>query len=175
MRIKRLSYRKGYGIHSPYAFQLVTQVIYGKPTAQEQRAFSVLTPTQRRSAALIVRISKAFSNNALRLSDNLTPAIHEALQQVVSAEKLQPLADNAAESIVWISETTDLPTLQNLISTASSSTIIALQDIHTSPAQHLIWQTVILDERVRVSMDLYDLGLLIFQPKLQKQNYLISF
>ena len=39
----------------------------------------------------------------------------------------------------------------------------------------VLWQRVLADERMRVSFDLYDVGIAFYDPKLQRQDYVINW
>ena len=48
-------------------------------------------------------------------------------------------------------------------------------DIYASKEREAWWKQLTQDERVRISFDLYDVGLLLFENKRFKQNYIVNF
>ncbi|MBB3186939.1 O-methyltransferase [Microbacter margulisiae] len=56
-----------------------------------------------------------------------------------------------------------------------SGTIFAVDDIHWSPSMKEAWQVLKQDPRVRLSIDLFGMGLLFFNEELIKQDYIVAF
>ncbi|MGC9150412.1 MAG: O-methyltransferase [Microbacter sp.] len=56
-----------------------------------------------------------------------------------------------------------------------SNTIFAVDDIHWSPTMTQAWTELKNDSRVRLSIDLFSMGLLFFNRDLQKQDYVVAF
>lgn len=54
-------------------------------------------------------------------------------------------------------------------------TFIILKNLRTNKHSRSLWNQFRADERVSVSLDLYNLGILFFNPKLFRRNYIISF
>ena len=52
---------------------------------------------------------------------------------------------------------------------------VVVGDIYASAEREAWWKELISDERVRISFDLYDIGLLRFEKKRFKQNYKVNF
>ena len=58
-RFKRFRYRKGYGVHSPFAFQLITEVIYEKyPYYNYADLESLRSTMSRNEGSLRVKLLK---------------------------------------------------------------------------------------------------------------------
>jgi hypothetical protein len=52
---------------------------------------------------------------------------------------------------------------------------VVVGDIYASEERKTWWKQLTNDERVRISFDLYDIGLLRFEKKRFKQNYKVNF
>lgn len=52
---------------------------------------------------------------------------------------------------------------------------IILKNLRTNKAANSLWKQFRTDNRVTVSLDLYNTGILFFNPKLYRRNYIISF
>lgn len=57
----------------------------------------------------------------------------------------------------------------------SEKAIIVLDDIHWSPDMEQIWEEIIADDDVKVSIDLFGMGILIFNKELKKQHYIVNY
>jgi len=53
--------------------------------------------------------------------------------------------------------------------------VMIIRGIHKSGEMETLWQEVIKEKKVRVSLDLYEIGILLFRKKLQKQHFILRF
>jgi hypothetical protein len=53
--------------------------------------------------------------------------------------------------------------------------VVIIRGIHKSEAMEDLWKEIIKDRRIRVSLDLYEIGILLFRKKLQKQHFILRF
>ncbi len=70
------------------------------------------------------------------------------------------------------------PTLQyfkQLLVKSGSGMIMAVDDIHWSPGMSEAWQEIKSDHRVKITMDLFFMGLVFFNRGVQKQNFVIRY
>ena len=52
---------------------------------------------------------------------------------------------------------------------------VVIGNIHETKERKEWWNQLLTDERVRISFDLYDIGLVLFEEKRFKQNYKVNF
>ncbi|MFC3974893.1 O-methyltransferase [Belliella kenyensis] len=55
-----------------------------------------------------------------------------------------------------------------------TQSIIVIADIHWSPSMEKAWKEILKFPEVRLSMDFYEAGILFFNPKLPKDNYVLK-
>jgi len=70
------------------------------------------------------------------------------------------------------------PTIQyfeKCVQKANEKTVIVVDDIHWSGEMVEAWDEIKKSEKVTVSIDLFELGILIFDPKLEKREYTLRF
>jgi hypothetical protein len=53
--------------------------------------------------------------------------------------------------------------------------IVIVRGIHQSPEMEAVWSDYIKNEKVRVSLDLFEIGIVLFRSKLQKENFILKF
>ena len=189
----RFRHRCGYGIHSPFAFRFVTDVIYSHgeyyayaPLARmrkgkhcplrekDDRLLLRLANASRADEALIVGTDTAVSLRYLRAGRRhcrfvtTETAIPAALRTALSGVKKLGLVYAAPGTALEAVVDTMLPLTR-------PQTLFVLADIHASRANTAAWHHLQADERVRVTFDLYDFGLAVFIPRLNKQNYVINY
>ena len=64
---------------------------------------------------------------------------------------------------------------KSCIPKVTNETIFIFDDIHWSAGMERLWSRVIRDERVAVSIDLFQLGLVFFRKELSKQHFVVKY
>jgi len=54
-----------------------------------------------------------------------------------------------------------------------NGSIFVFMGIHENPEMKNVWQNILTNVYVQVSMDIYDLGIVLFNPELGKKNYVL--
>ncbi len=57
----------------------------------------------------------------------------------------------------------------------TNESIFIFDDIHWSSEMEKLWEKIIKDERVTVSIDLFQIGLVFFRKELSKQHFVIRY
>lgn len=188
----RFRKRCGYGIHSPFAFDLVTGVIYEKGCYYAYRELSswrVTQPSRLRlkDDQLLFRLANYVSpSTALAVGEQLEVSLaylqagcrHCQWQTFAAASP--SLADGLAAwpqvDLVYLDQPELLPAVfPLLLPRVSEKTLIIVRNIRKNKGTTRQWREVLAHEKVRVSFDLYDFGLLFFESRLNKENYIINY
>lgn len=61
------------------------------------------------------------------------------------------------------------------IERAHAETVIVLSGIQANRTMRAFWRSVCMRREVTVTLDLYTMGIVLFNPKLHKRNYIVSF
>lgn len=195
--VKRFPHRCGYGIHSPSDFYLVTFVIY---ESLPYYAFGELK--SKAYEASLPHYRQKVNELLFRLVNHLQPValfevgggngasslyIRSACPSVpfVSAgdegeEVLRSLRvkaeENRGRDFLHVAFT---PYYKEVVSEAlplmSDDSCMVIGNIHESAEKSAWWKKLAEDERVRITFDLYDVGIVFFDSKRYKQNYIINF
>ena len=172
--LRRVRHRCGYGIHSPFAFNLVTEVLYSHGEYYADQKLSLLLPTVVRRLRLrplaIHRLLFRLANHwqpGIIAAPGLTPAewnyLHEGCHHAVIDNDMPR---GQADMLLLH---TPRPDWAKHI---SESSLLVITDLrHNLP----FWKKVLNHPATRVTFDLYDVGLAIFNPKLNKQDYIINW
>lgn len=183
--LRRIRKRCGYGVHSPFAFSLLEEVVYESlPYYAFQTLDAKLSPCQRfrvrRYLHLLFRLANYQHPSLVLLSDD-DPIEREYLLAAVPHAKVCDCGKNdglIAESgdkcaevcagspqsmLVFLGKPNDavLPMLR-------PGTMLLLSNVHRYPEWWKAMPSV-------VSFDLYDLGIAFFDPKYNKQDYIVNF
>ena len=194
----RFRHRCGYGVHSPSDFFLITSVIYETLPyyAYDRLKKSAVTKSlphyREKVNRLLFRLVNYFSpftllevgegnGDSIRYMKEAKASMtcigvkglnkEETLQHLKNALMVQKKIDflHIAFTPYYIEAFDEVyPYLHD-------KSCVVIGDIYASKERRMWWKQLKSDERVRVSFDLYDVGLLLFEKKRFKQNYIVNF
>lgn len=191
----RFRRRCGYGVHSPFAFNLITNVIY------EHRPYYAYDKLQRLSAesGLKSRLGwreRKVNRLLFRLVNWAQPHVvlrigEASLSDLYLQEPIKSMAYCSGEALkdCKLDEQSliDFLYINNLDAEEVERTfeegaervhpdsLFVVRGIHYSSDLRACWNRMKEDERVGITFDLYDVGLLFFNRKRIKQHYVVNF
>lgn len=167
----RFRKRKGYGVHSPFAFSFVTDVLYNK---DGYYAYEAMDRNLRWWQKARVR---SLRHLAFRLANfqmprtlycpGLEKALREACQHGSRAVEILEAGSRGCADMVFVNGADE--TALQLI---GEGTMLVVKDLHKCPA---FWHRIREDSRVTVTFDLYDIGIAFARKELNKQHYKINW
>ncbi len=101
------------------------------------------------------------------IQGNIDNTLQEALERL-----------GALDFVYFDANHKEKPTLQyfeKCLAKSSKETVFVLDDIYWSAEMSRAWYKIINDERVKLSIDLYHLGLVFFRNKQPKQHFKLKF
>ena len=230
---RRVRYKKGFGVHSPYAFSLITQVInenmhfYAYDEIRRLRKLSA----EKRFSVRGFTIKKKISSKRLfliyRLVNNYNPeyilqlgaegiisyvlglaktesVVYSLCDDKVKVDKtkdffedylegndrkyhliygkteegLSDIPGNIGFDFVYIRTDNDIncnEDIHRVVERVHNHSFIMIEGIKKEAKMKMIWDYLRLQHSVKISMDLYDYGLIIFHEKLYKKHYIVSY
>ena len=195
---RRFRYRCGYGVHSPSDFFLITSVVYEDlPYYAYERlkmsSSSKSLPHYREKVnKLLFRLVNYFrpmslievgegNGDAFRyISNARTSMVSVSLKGEEKDETLHRLEMELKrlEKVDFL-HIAFTPYYKEVFELAfpylHDESCVVVGGIYTSEKRKTWWKELTNDERVRISFDLYDIGLLRFEKKRFKQNYIVNF
>ena len=222
-------HRKGHGIHSPYLFAFVNQVLFNSKKTRvpaeileehrnlrSQSSFVKHASVSRKYGALLYRISHWFrpemivelgtgmgiSTVYLSLGSPGIPlhSIEKDDERAAQARQFilrfcqAPLCIHTGEMDEKLEEILPLvpgrylafvdgnhhydPTVayvRKLLDMAGEELVIVMDDIYWSKGMHRAWREIISWPEVRVSIDLFQMGILLVRQDLHKRKIKIKF
>lgn len=195
--LKRFRRRRGYGVHSPFAFDFLTYVVYEKG---EYYAYRKLKKIYRKRGAgwnghtekcckFLFRLANYVQPDIIRLYGRveedrigyLTAGCTTATVCRDMGDERNPACPERHEE----AERTELVVVGGHTLCAEWAVIAAsvkpgrsvcvVGGIHDSPEALEEWKEVKMLPDVIVSFDLYDYGLLFYDSSKQRQHYIINF
>lgn len=170
----RFRHRRGYGVHSPFAYEFITQVIY---SPGRYYAFEWLDLQYRYWERLLHVRRMAVDHLLFRLANWRQPRLTCApeagkrelsyLHQGCLHAELAAEGRRAQSDLLYVStlrgDETDLLCADGLL---------VVDRLRENKAQ---WQRLKEEERVRVTFDLHDVGIALLDGGLQRQDYVINW
>lgn len=195
---RRFRHRCGYGVHSPSDFFLITSVIYEKSpyyAYDELKAF----PSSRRLPHYREKVDKLL----FRLVNYFRPATlveigegnGDAIRYMRAARKSmvsvslkgldkeetlrnlqQELVKMEQVDFLHIAHTPYYKEVFELVFPyLNERSCVVVGSIYESKERENWWKQLLVDDRVRLMFDLYDIGLMFFDSKRYKQNFIVNF
>ncbi|BEG99800.1 class I SAM-dependent methyltransferase [Bacteroides sedimenti] len=226
----RFRYRKGYGVHSPFAFDLITNVFYGEmpfydfPFLKEQiekvqtgsvvsnkrylesrnicemlfklvddsRSNTILEVGTMGGAAMVYLSASRKKGRCISI-DHESPANILARNifhlcnanvdyRIGDVEKLLPdlLSELGTLDFLLLNPEEypikDIRLMFDLCCEKSNqNSVFVIRDIHSSRVIRKWWNQIVADEKVGITFDLYDLGIVYFDKRKIKQHYIVNY
>ncbi len=203
----RFRKRRGYGVHSPFAFNLITGVFFEKGTyyayapLREWRKNFPATTLERNDRLLFRLINEHQPRTGLIIGEAAEVPTEYlkagcrtckfAVQQAVSASLKSGATANSGGSTLSESEgfggdsvfdfcyihKPELleEALPAVLPRLSERALLIANGIYATKSARTVWKSFVADEKVRVSFDLYELGLAYTEARLNKQDYVINY
>ena len=143
--LKRFRHRKGYGVHSPFAYDFITRIIYGKLSKAERRSLYNTSKYKIGPRKVIELLYKLNKEASLLVYVNQTDPIYINKVYEEKAETMGPKG------------------------------MMVIYGIYLNKEMKQIWQKLKTDNRSGITFDLYDVGIILFDKKITKQDYIVNF
>ncbi len=188
--LRRFRKRRGYGIHSPYAFAFVTGVVYerdeyyaykglerhfrrhapGGLRLKDVRLLFRLANFQGAAACLVLgAAASSMEAAALRAADSRT-----RLTFLTSATAQSGLEAGGAHDMVYAAA--DWAAAADSLYTAlADGGMLVLRGIHAGKESCAAWERLSALPRSTLCFDLHDFGVILHRPKLQRQCYTVNY
>lgn len=197
--LQRFRNRCGYGVHSPFAFELITCVIYEKGQYYaydyiEGNAAKANNPAQAEELSKrAIKVNRLLFRLANRVQPDVivdagTPGLSASYLQAARRKATYMAIGNLDKAPFDSSLNVDFLYLHNykdpafvekafytFLSNISSKSVFVIQGIQYSKPMRQLWERILSDDRVGITFDLYDLGIIYFDKSKIKQHYTVNF
>ena len=198
--IKYLKYlfvsKTEYGVHSPFVYDLVANVINDKSYKQEYAKIRNLNDNtiNLKCLTLIYRLITHYkSENILEIGgfETLNGIFLSNIQlktnlffynlktneisEVKTQKKIQMESFDFAFYNIKNNESLTLSEFMNHLKYFYNNTIVAINNIHQSKEMEEVWRKIITQKEVTISIDLFFIGLVFFRKEQVKENFIIRF
>lgn len=191
----------GHGIHSPFAFSFVSNVVYNPyryyffdhppKTERKYSAERLSSGLEQKIGRLLFRIVESFKLKNVVVVGKQHPSLSAyciapnskiKFYYCTTKECMIDLIKNKLSTQSYLLLLDDKKTFQEwnelfhlLIPLLNETIIVAIPRIKEDKEKMLLWKSLCADPSIRVTFDLYDIGVLFPKKNLHKKNYIISF
>ena len=188
-----LCHSGGHGIHSPFAFGFVMNVVYTPHpyyffTAPKQKK---LSKKERKTGELLFRLAERYRLSTIVAIGNQSPHLTTYVTAVSNKIKLFHI-ESVKASIKEIEKELSLcPALflfddnatknewlgfyERIKASIPENSVIVMPDIQENSEKKAFWDNFYQNQPTGVLFDLYDIGIIFLKKELHKKRYIVSF
>ncbi|MGM9695089.1 MAG: hypothetical protein ACI3YC_08795 [Alloprevotella sp.] len=177
--LRRFRNRCGYGIHSPFAFQFVTGVIY---EAGEYYAYEALEKRYRegngsafrlKDCKLLFRLANFAHAETAFETLGAESAAREALHQGSLTTRF--LSQPASADFICLGPDFPPERWREMLDLLQEGGLLVVSHVAFSRQRRRAWKRLLTHEKAQVTFDLADFGLIFFRPDLQREHRTINY
>lgn len=196
--LRRFRHRRGYGVHSPFAFNFITNVIYERTSyykydellvSQKEQAkqkdcgWDYETGKVKRLLFRVVNYCQPVTivdAGCLSASSLYLKAAKEGADYTAAADLSELFLEaDAPVDFLYVHDYRRPEFVEEVFNLcASRSTqrsVFVVEGIRYTPSMMALWKRLVRHERAGITFDLYDLGIVFFDKTKNKQDYIVNF
>ena len=196
--LSRIRHRCGYGVHSPFAFELITCLIYEKTPYYAYKELEAEEEKQKRNHGkgwksesrkvkrLLFRLVNRVQPDTIvdagvPSSSSLYLQSGKATADYTFASELSELFLEAGVPVdlLYIHKAKDPSFVEEVFricaARSTQQSVFVIGGIYYSGAMKQLWKRLKTDDKVGITFDLYDVGILFFDKTKIKQHYIVNF
>ena len=155
---------KGHGVHSPFVFNFISSILNNKELKQEANY-------SNKYRALLIRMVAYYMPEVVMEFEATPSNKADVLEEIENADTIGLLHvkqnKNAAQLMIYFNAA---------IKKVNTESILIFDNIHDSKEMENSWEAIKMHKEVKLTIDLYKLGIVFFrQEQLEKENFIICF
>lgn len=179
--IRRKMRAKGHGIHSPFAFEFITKIIYSDykyyafSDVEKLLTNASIEPYDRRLHHLSYRLIQYFQpNKALEINpeNNINSLYISHSRKEMILHRLEDADSKKIYGAIFIYSINGETDIDLLLSISEKNSFWLLLGINSSVGKHF-WKKVVKDNRIQFTFDMKDIGIVVLKENFLKSHYLI--
>lgn len=178
--LARFRHRRGYGIHSPFAFGFVTGVVYESGCYYAYDALRELFRAaphryglRWKDCQLLFRLANFQHPEQCLLRGFKADALPADMVRA-ACPHCGILTEGAQADLIIMSDGWENAAAAQILSHLREGGMLIVQNI-CSARQRQAWHALTEQPQAQVCFDLYDFGIVCFRPELQRQQYVINY
>ena len=185
--LSRIRHRRGYGIHSPFAYNIVKGVIYERgsflayETLHNERRRRGIKKGERDDRLLLRLVNDHQPKNALCFTqyddislEYLKAGCRSCIFSVVTPHHANKKLEKQQYDLVYMTNVEQLNVVA-LLPLLSERALLILRHIRKDKVSLESWKQAIENPKIRVSFDLYKIGIAYTETRFNKENHIINY
>lgn len=192
--LRRFRHRCGYGVHSPFAFNFITGVIYERGAYYAYRRLDTLLPAvvralrlrPRKCARLLFRVAN-YVRPATLVTWEAVPLTQAHLAfgcrraRFLALDVARPLTENELRTmnrplLLYLEARPGAEVLyERLRPRMQPGDVLVVAGIHRYAPNRILWRHLQDDTVTGATFDVYDYGIVFFHPRHHRGHYLVNF
>ncbi len=174
----RFRKRCGYGIHSPFAFQFVTGVVYEKGAYYAYRKlhddFPHSSTLRLKDYKLLFRIANFQQAETFTLFPNEETDTF-ALEALMQGKRMSFVPYGSAEKVglVYAADNWEAH-IDDITSRLAEGGTLVVKDLN-GRTRRRAWKSLLMRPEAVVTFDLGDFGIVMYRPNLQREHYVVNY
>lgn len=165
--LRRIRKRRGYGVHSPFAFQFLQQVVY------ETHPFYAMRELDKQLSWHEKARKKKIMHLLFRLANYVQASYHYLPHGGIAEREYMQAGHSGAQYREQLCEKGKILCFlkypqDNICQYLDEESVLVIDNLHRNKKWFSTLPAI-------VTFDLYDIGIAFFNPKHNKQHYIINF
>jgi hypothetical protein len=180
-----------HGVHSPFVYKLIDTVIYDYRAQKVYREIENIAqsrhPDKRMIKSmplkvyrLLYRFAVYFKPSTVFFADDKDDIMAAVFNKAVPGAQIAGLKNHEIPHLgdmilVDALRHNMAQYLEQAVPGKHNDTVLIFSNIHRNPNTKQAWKQVKADERVRVTIDLFYIGLVFFNPGMSKEDFRVRY
>lgn len=172
--LSRLGRCRGFGIQSPWAFNLVCDALNTRRWDSLFADIEARLPQktkwhERKLCRLAVKLARHYGCTQMEAGDGVPACLVEYMRLAGITIADEPTSRMAVVGYA------DQDTTEKFVQNADSQSVMLVYGIHTDKKAYDKWKKLQADERTGITFDVFYAGIVFFDHHIYKQHYIIEF
>jgi len=172
--------RQPHGVHSPFAYSFLRDVVFAKRESDNLSKFH----------SLLFRITQHFSPKTILIAGNAEPELLNAFEKAAPSSQIITVLEVDENHINGLSETIEIElaffsnklepkVLTNFFEIASkqcnSSSVLIIDGIRNDRVKKEIWNAITTHPKPTIKLNFLEFGMVLFNPKFSPELIKVGF
>ena len=179
--LRRFPHSRGFGVQSPFAYKFLRYVVNEHNPyyayAELKRDLPHLDLLTRKLAKLYFRMANYAQAKTWYIYNDLPDAYRQYIHRgSLTSDIIQDVMPLDTYTVALVGTDHNYADIcRQLIAKANDKSILIIDQIYKSKETRQLWEELIHDNRTIITFDLYYCGIIFFDKKMYKANYIVNF
>ena len=173
--LRRCGHSRGFGIQSPTAYQFVTDVLCQRLPYHAYDDLSKQFPKLRGKELKFCRLLFRLANYQQAKRTFVTSSFsEECLAYLLEGNRRSELVSEPGNCALVVASAKENQDLANIVASLPDNAIIVVKDIYFHGKETYFWHSVKASQRVAMTFDCYDCGVVVLGEKIYQNHYFVN-